>query len=154
MSIVSINTQASSANRARVERVLSMIADIAGFDPDYISVTPGVKPSDYNGTGSPYGWYVREIDGQSYIQSLLWNEGTNQWDHLGSPSVTLSAFSARMDSLKTELEAGFVTSDLTDGQVSNVTTQPAIANMIALTQSEYDAIGVPNPNTMYVIVEE
>lgn len=148
----------SPSDRARIQLMLSLVADIAGFDPDYISVTPGVKPADFDGSGSPYGWYVRSVSGEQYIQPVKWNAGAQQWDHIGSPQVTLNALTNRLAALETELKenSGFVVSDTTDGEASAVTTDPAITNIISLTQAEYDVLvsfSSVKATTMYLITD-
>jgi hypothetical protein len=152
--ILSTDSRAAS-DRARIQLMLSLVADIAGFDPDYISVTPGVKPPDFDGSGSPYGWYVRSVSGEQYIQPVQWNAGALQWDHIGSPQVTLNALTNRLAVLETELKenSGFLVSDVTDGGESAVTTDAAITNIISLTQAEYDALDTVNATTMYLITD-
>lgn len=145
----------SPTDRARVQLMLSMIAEIAGFDPAYISTTPGVKPANYDGSGTPYGWYVRSVGGEQYIQPLVWNAGSGQWDHVGSPTVTLNALNNRLSDLETDLKesSGFILSDIQDGSGTDVTASAAITNIISLTQAEYDALAAPLATTLYIITE-
>lgn len=152
MAIIEKLTDSSSINRARMERVLALAAEILGYNPDYISTVPGQLPNDYADDGTPYGWYIRIINNDQYIQPLVWD--VDHWEHLGPALTTQQALSATAGRIDTK----YIKSNRLDSPLNeaDVTTKPQIQNVIQLTQAEYDAIVTANrlmSTTLYIIVE-
>lgn len=162
------------SDRARVQLMLSMIAQIAGFDPRYISVTPNVKPDDYQGEGSPYGWYYRTTtineNPELVVQPIIWDEHTQQWKDFASPLISVQTLEGYLQTLQTafsqfqndlfedleEFKADAILSDTKDGQDNVVTTLPGIKNVIRMSEGEYaalEAAGKLKDDTMYIIME-
>lgn len=150
MSIIKKLTDSISSDRARIERVMELAAEISGFNSDYISLTPGQRPQDYT-SGSPFGFYLKNQNGNTYIQPILWDSNLEKWDDFGPPKATRDALDNRiqevLNTLSTSLE-GFIESD--PGDVSN---EDPILNQYPITQAEYDAISEHVPGTLYLIVE-
>lgn len=144
-----INFQVSNTdiNRARIERVLKLSASIMGYNPDYISLIADVKPQDYV-DGNPQGFYLRSVEGELYIQPVIWNEEFTVWENIGPMLATNTNLENRINALDSAIQdKKYIQSD-----VGEVTSQPRITNMIQLTQAEYDAIATPDASTVYIIV--
>lgn len=163
------------SDRARVQLMLSMIAQIAGFDHRYISVTPNVKPGDYQGDGSPYGWYYRTTNindkPESVVQPIIWDENSGEWKDFGSPMISVETLEGYLQTLQVALsqfqndllgdlnafKALSVSSDTKDGGENVVTTLPGIRNVIQLSEGEYSVLESSNSvkaDTLYVIMGE
>lgn len=144
-----LKTDKSSNNRARIERGISLFAELLGYNPDYISQTPGVKPNDFEG-GSPLGWYYKNISGNIYVQPVIWDNELDEWDDIGDPTATKAALENLVNGLRAEvLGKNYIASN--PGLLSD---QGRAINMFPIKKDQFEAIENHVAGSIYLIIED